>query len=75
MVDDPIVEEVRKIREVYAKKFKYDLEAMAADLKRQEETGGRKLVSFPPRKPVVVQARKRVETIVADEKGEYKTGK
>jgi copper oxidase (laccase) domain-containing protein len=31
MVDDPIIEEVRKIRDEYAKRFNYDLEAIAAD--------------------------------------------
>jgi hypothetical protein len=41
MQDDPIVEEVRRVREAYAAKFNYDLEAIFQDLKRQErESGG-----------------------------------
>lgn len=75
MVDDPIIEEVRKIRDEYAKKFNYDLNAIAADLMKQESASGRKVVSFPPRKPVVVQLRQRAETIVSDEKGTYKAEK
>jgi hypothetical protein len=33
MWKDPIVEEVRKIREKHAAKFKYDLDAICRDLK------------------------------------------
>ena len=36
--EDPIVAEVRAVRDAYAKKFNYDLEAMFNDLlKKQEE--------------------------------------
>ena len=75
MLDDPIVEEIHKIRDEYAKKFNYDLDAIGADLMKQQKASGRKLVSFPPRKPVVVQIRQRVETVVAEQKGEYGTKK
>ena len=50
MQDDPIVEEVRKVREAYAAKFNYDLEAIFQDLKRQERESGRTFVKFPPRR-------------------------
>ncbi|HZF12610.1 MAG TPA: hypothetical protein VFE33_27790 [Thermoanaerobaculia bacterium] len=36
MTDDPIVQEVRRIREEYAAQFNYDLQAIFADLKRSE---------------------------------------
>jgi hypothetical protein len=36
MSRDPLVEEVRAIREAYAKQFNYDLEAICRDLKEQE---------------------------------------
>jgi hypothetical protein len=51
---DPIVEEVRAIREAYAAQFNYDLQAIYRDLKAQEHQSGRQTVSFPPRpaKPV-----------------------
>jgi len=35
--EDPIVEEVRRIRQEHAARFDYDLEAIFADLKRSEE--------------------------------------
>ncbi|MFY9826122.1 MAG: hypothetical protein WAM82_32450 [Thermoanaerobaculia bacterium] len=37
MSDDPIVQEVRRIREEHAARFGYDLQAIFADLKRTEE--------------------------------------
>ena len=54
MRDDPIVEEVRRIREEYAKQFDYDLSAMAADLRKREQDHRDRLVTFPPKR-----ARKR----------------
>lgn len=55
MSRDPLVEEVRAIREAYAKQFDYDLEAICRDLKEQERRSDRKPVSLPPRrvKPAV----------------------
>lgn len=51
MWKDPIVEEVRKIRQKHAAKFNYDLDSICRDSKQQERKGGRKVVSLPPRKP------------------------
>ena len=47
MCDDPIVEEVRRIRQEYAKRFDYDVRAMAADLRKREQQHRERLVSFP----------------------------
>lgn len=38
MSEDPIVQEVRRIREEHAARFDYDLEAIFDDLKRTEGT-------------------------------------
>lgn len=43
---DPIVEEVRRVRDAYAARFDYDLHAIFRDLKEQEKRSGRKSVSF-----------------------------
>ena len=48
MIDDPIVEEVRRARDAYAASFNYDLRSMVRDLQEQEKTSGRKYVSYPP---------------------------
>ena len=49
---DPIVAEVRKAREEFARQFNYDLHAMCEELRREEkQLGGGPLVSLP-KKPV-----------------------
>ncbi len=50
MIIDPIVDEVRKAREDYAKQFNYDLSAMFDDLQRRQREGGRQTVSFRPKR-------------------------
>ena len=50
MIDDPIVAEVRAIREAYAAKFNYDVHAMFEDLREQQRLSGRQYVSFPPKR-------------------------
>jgi len=47
---DPIVEQVRRVRQRHAAKFDYDLEAICRDLKEGERKGGRKIVSLPPKR-------------------------
>lgn len=55
-MNDPIVEEIRKVREAHAAKFNYDLEAIAADFQQREREGPHKVVSLPPRRfPVVAK--------------------
>ncbi len=48
MRDDPIVDEVRKLREARAARFGFDIQAIAADAKRREGEGDRKVVSLTP---------------------------
>ena len=43
---DPIVDEVRRIRDAHAAKFNYDPKAIFRDIKEQEKRSGRKYVSF-----------------------------
>ena len=53
MVDDPILQELRGVRESYAAAFGYDVRAMLRDLKakqRQDEARGIKYVSLPPKR-------------------------
>jgi hypothetical protein len=58
MWNDPIVEEVRKVRDAHAKKFNYDLQAIAADLKKQQKASGKKFVRLQPKKPTVLPKTK-----------------
>jgi len=47
---DPIVEEVRRIRDECAAKFNNDLAAICRDLREKEKRSGRKVVSFPQKR-------------------------
>jgi hypothetical protein len=58
MWTDEIVEQTRRIRDNYAAQFNYDLNAICADLKRQEAQGERKVVSLPPKEPVATPQAK-----------------
>jgi hypothetical protein len=49
MKKDPIVEEVRRIREAHTAKFNCDLKAICADLKKKEKGCEHPVVSFPPK--------------------------
>ena len=58
MSHDIIVDEVRKRRDAYAKRFNYDLQAICRDLKAQQEKSGRRGVSLPPRPVRLITAVK-----------------
>jgi len=45
-MNDPIVEEVRRVRAAHAERFNYDLDAIFRDIKEQEKRSGRQFVSF-----------------------------
>jgi len=51
---DPIVEEVRKVREAHAARFNYDLRAIYRDLKEKEKRSNWKLAPLQPKRPVPV---------------------
>jgi hypothetical protein len=53
---DPIVDEIRRIRDAHAAKFNYDLDAIFQDIKEQEKKSGLKFVSYPPRRTEPSQA-------------------
>jgi hypothetical protein len=53
MSKDPIVEEVRRIRQQYAARFNYDLVAIFRDLKKRQDSGEFSVVSRKPRRPIV----------------------
>ena len=53
---DPIVDEVRRVRDAHAAMFNYDLDAIFLDIKEQEKKSGLKFVSYPPRRIEASQA-------------------
>ena len=58
MWEDEIVEETRRLREEYAAKFCYDLEAIYEDLKEQEKQSRQKVVSLQPKEPISIPQAK-----------------
>lgn len=58
MWKDEIVEEVQKVRDEYAAKFNYDLDAIYEDIKKQEKQTKRKVVSLPPKKAELLEVEK-----------------
>jgi hypothetical protein len=47
---DPIISELRKVRDEYAARFNYDIDAMMEDLRKKEKQFPHKLAKLKPRK-------------------------
>ena len=52
MWQDPIVEEVRRLRDQYASELGYDISRIFQDIQKRQAQAGKKTVSFPPRTPI-----------------------
>ena len=50
---DPIIAELRAVREAYAARFDYDVDAMFKDIRARQEASGREYVRLSARRPVV----------------------
>jgi hypothetical protein len=64
MKQDPIVEEIHKLREAHARKFNYDLHAMLEDI-RKREANRENLSTLKPVQPAlsgVAEARAAYQT-------------
>lgn len=61
---DPIVAEIRAIRQAYAAQFDYDVDAMFRDIRSRQDASGHDYVSHPPRR---VQQPETVSTSEEDE--------
>ena len=46
MQRDPIVEEIRRIKEAHAARYNYDIRAMCKDLREEQTRSGAKVVSL-----------------------------
>ncbi len=53
---DPIVDEVRRIRDEYAARFNYDLDLMFLDIKKREKESGLIFVDGVARQPMPSQS-------------------
>ena len=50
MPKDPVVEEVRRIRDAYAQRFDYDLDRICRNLQEQQRRDTHQHVSLPPKR-------------------------
>ena len=62
MKDDPIVAEVRAIRDQLAEQCGYDLTELFRQLRQQQAISGRKYVRYPPGRIVPTETRQRSES-------------
>ena len=60
MWQDPIVEEVHRIRDEHARNFDYDLHAICEDFHAKQLLSAHKIVTRPPRRPVPPAAQQNV---------------
>jgi hypothetical protein len=51
-MNDPIVDEVRRIRDAHAARFNYDLDAIFQDIKEREKQSGLQFVGGIARQPM-----------------------
>lgn len=63
MWKDPLVDEIRAHRESHAAKFNYDLAAICRDLRQQQASSGRRIVSLPAKR---VQGTDRARQMASD---------
>ena len=50
MYRDPIVDEVRAVRDAIARDYEYDVKKLADALREEQRKSGRKVVHLPPRR-------------------------
>lgn len=51
MMNDPVIEEVRRYRQLHAARYNNDLAAICAALKVREQSSDRAVVNCPERRP------------------------
>jgi len=56
-MNDPIVDEVRRVRDAHAARFNYDLDAIFQDIKEREKQSGLKFIEGVARQPVPNQTQ------------------
>jgi hypothetical protein len=64
MQADPVVAEIREIRERRAARFGYDMRAIVKDARERDAAGDRTIMRLPPRRPVLL-APKATEVLIS----------
>lgn len=53
-MNDPIVDEVRRVRDAHAARFNYDVDAIVQDIKEREKKSGLQFVDGVARQPMPI---------------------
>jgi hypothetical protein len=53
MNSDPLVAEIRKVRELRAARFGFDIRKIVKDVQERDASGDREVVRLQPRRPIV----------------------
>jgi hypothetical protein len=56
-MNDPIVDEIRRVRDAHAARFKYDLDAIFQDIKEREKKSGLVFVQGLARQPAPAKSQ------------------
>ena len=64
-MNDPIVDEVRRVRDAHAARFNYDLDAIFQDIKEREKKSGLKFVEGVARQSMPNQALQPTEVAIS----------
>ena len=56
---DPIIDELRAVRDEHAARFNYDVEEIFRDIQAQQEASGREYIRLPPGRAVPWKDRPR----------------
>lgn len=68
-MNDPIVDEVRRIRDEHAARFHYDLRAIFLDIKKREQERGLHFIDGVARQPVPKQTLPPTGSATPDSQG------
>jgi hypothetical protein len=60
MARDPIIDEVRAIRDAFAKRHNYDIDAIVQALQQASVHEGRQVVSLPPKRIAAEDKHRKV---------------
>jgi hypothetical protein len=65
MQNDPVVAEIRRIREELAARFNYDIHAIFEYVRQRDAADNRKVIRLPPRRTADVAIQLRESTGIA----------
>jgi hypothetical protein len=68
-MNDPIVDEVRRVRDAHAARFNYDLDAIFQDIKKREKESGLVFIQGVARQPAPNHALQPTEAAIPVSEG------